>query len=157
MFGLVGKLKVYVIMFAGFAVFAGAFYWYYQDSQAALKQYAANNANLKVALEQQSLATESLRQDINKIQSAFNELNNKFNQSRQQVANLQDLLENGNDGRDLDLGDRAVESPEVIENILNQGTEELFNCFELITGNIGEVNDQEYVDCISTDKPNSLQ
>lgn len=150
MFGLVGKLKVYVIMFAGFAAFAGIFYWYYQDSQAALKQYAENTAVLESALQQQKSATQSLRRDISSMQRAFTELSNQFIASRQQVSNLKNLLENGTDGRDLDLGSRASETPALIEEILNQGTDELFNCFELITGTIGEANDQDYIDCIGT-------
>ena len=52
------KLKVYIIMFAAFAMFAGVAYWYYQDSQAALKQYAENQAKLETSLTIQKSATE---------------------------------------------------------------------------------------------------
>ena len=34
----------------------------------------------------------------------------------------------------MTVGERAIESPEYIEEVLNTGTDELFRCFEILTG-----------------------
>ena len=96
---MLAKLKVYIIMFAAFALFAGAAYWYYMDTQ-----------------------------------KAFTELSTEFEEARQQVRDVEKLFEEGTDGRDLTVGDRAIENPEYIQGVLNTGTTELFRCFEILTG-----------------------
>ena len=46
---MLAKLKVYIIMFAAFALFAGAAYWYYMDTQKALRTYAENQGKTGVS------------------------------------------------------------------------------------------------------------
>ena len=71
---MLARLKVYIIMFAAFALFAGAAYWYYQDTQKALKTYAENQGKLESAIQTQAEANNALRNDIVKVQKAFTEL-----------------------------------------------------------------------------------
>ena len=52
-----GKLKVYLIMFSAFAMFAGVAYWYYTDTQKALAAAAANQAKLETSLSIQKETT----------------------------------------------------------------------------------------------------
>ena len=131
---MLARLKVYIIMFAAFALFAGAAYWYYQDTQKALRTYAENQGKLESAIQTQAEANNALRNDIVKVQKAFTELSTEFEEARQQVRDVEKLFEEGTDGRDLTVGDRAIENPEYIQEVLNTGTTELFRCFEILTG-----------------------
>ena len=151
------KLKVYLIMFAAFAAFAGIAYWYYQDTQKALRTYAENQGKLEGAIATQAAANESLRNDLANMQVAFNELNTAFEEARKQVEDVEKLFEQGTDGRDMTVGERAVESPEYIEEVLNTGTDELFRCFEILTGApIGDEDaNAQYVKCVDSVNSNS--
>ena len=144
------KLKVYLIMFAAFAAFAGVAYWYYKDTQAALQTYAENQGKLEGAIKQQSAANEALRSDMANMQKAFTTLSEEFEEARQQVKDVEKLFQQGTDGRDMSVGERAIESPEYIEEVLNTGTTELFRCFEILTGApLGDQDAQaKYVKCV---------
>ena len=144
------KLKVYLIMFAAFAAFAGVAYWYYQDTQAALRTYAENQGKLEGAIKQQSAANEALRSDMANMQKAFTTLSEEFEEARKQVKDVEKLFEKGTDGRDMSVGERAIENPEYIEDVLNTGTTELFRCFEILTGApLGDQDAQaKYVKCV---------
>lgn len=151
------KLKVYLIMFAAFAAFAGVAYWYYQDTQKALRTYAENQGKLEGAIATQAAANEALRNDLVNMQVAFNELNTAFEEARQQVRNVEKLFEQGTDGRDMTVGERAVEDPAYIEEQVNTGTNELFRCFEILTGApIGDEDaNAKYVKCVDSVNSNS--
>lgn len=151
------KLKVYLIMFAAFAAFAGVAYWYYQDTQKALRTYAENQGKLEGAIATQAAANEALRNDLVNMQVAFNELNTAFEEAREQVRNVEKLFTQGTDGRDMTVGERAVEDPEYIEEQVNTGTNELFRCFEILTGApIGDEDaNAKYVKCVDSVNSNS--
>ena len=144
------KLKVYIIMFAAFAAFAGVAYWYYLDTQKALRTYAENQGKLEGAIATQELANAALKRDLENMQIAFTELNTAFEEAREQVRNVENLLQRGTDGRDLSIGERALEDPKYIEDQVNTGTDELFRCFEILTG--APMGDEDantkYVKCI---------
>ena len=144
------KLKVYLIMFAAFAAFAGVAYWYYQDTQKALRTYAENQGKLQSAVEVQEQANAALVRDIQNMQQAFNQLTTEFEKARKQVENVEKLFVEGTDGRDLSVGERAIEDPAYIQNVLNKGTTELFRCFEILTGApVGDEDAQaKYITCV---------
>ena len=137
-------------MFAAFAVFAGIAYWYYIDTQKALRQYAENQGKLETAIKTQASANEALRSDMANMQKAFTNLSEEFEEARQQVKDVENLFKKGTDGRDMTVGERALENPEYIEEVLNTGTTELFRCFEILTGApLGDQDAQaKYVKCV---------
>ncbi len=145
------KIKVYLIMFAAFAAFAGVAYWYYMDTQKALRTYAENQGKLEGAIAIQAEANQALAEDLQNMQKAFNTLTVEFEAARKQVEDVEKLFVQGTDGRDMSVGERAVEDPEYIEKVLNKGTTELFRCFEILTG--AEVGDEDaqakYVTCVN--------
>lgn len=157
MIGIMSKLKIYLIMIAGFAAFAGVAYWYYQDTQEAMRVYAENTAKLEVALESQTLVTQQLLKDISIMKNTINQLNKDFAESRAIVAGIEGLLERGTDGRDMSIGERAIETPELIEEIINQGTVEAFGCLEMLSGKQGDYSDQKYFNCTGNTNTNGVQ
>ena len=146
------KIKVYLIMFAAFAAFAGVAYWYYMDTQKALRTYAENQGKLEGAIAIQAEANQALAKDLQNMQKAFNTLTIEFEAARKQVEDVEKLFGQGTDGRDMSVGERAIEDPEYIEKVLNKGTTELFRCFEILTG--AEVGDEDaqakYITCVNT-------
>ena len=149
------RLKVYIIMFAAFAAFAGVAYWYYMDTQKALRQYAENQGKLEGAIQQQKQANEAMLRDVKKMQSALTDLNTAFEESRKSVENITGLLKSGTDGRDMSVGERAVENPEArlyIEDSVNTGTAELFRCFEILSGaQPGDADaNAKYIKCVDS-------
>ena len=145
------KIKVYLIMFAAFAAFAGVAYWYYMDTQKALRTYAENQGKLEGAIAIQAEANQALAKDLQNMQKAFNTLTIEFEAARKQVEDVEKLFGQGTDGRDMSVGERAIEDPEYIEKVLNKGTTELFRCFEILTG--AEVGDEDaqakYITCVN--------
>lgn len=153
-----GRLKVYLIMFAAFAAFAGVAYWYYLDTQKALRQYAENQATLEAALVSQKAATDALLRDIQVMNQTLVTLNDDFTASRNRVKTLEALLQRGTDGRDLDIGQRAAEDPAFIEEEINIGTREIFNCLEILSGMVRpNEQDPKYINCINVINNNSMQ
>ena len=136
-------------MFAAFAAFAGVAYWYYQDSQAALKQYAENQAKLELALSTQSQAMESLQSDLALLQQVQTQLITSFADSRELTKSLETLFNKDSEGNPRDFSVLSAEQPDLVTKELNKGTREVFECFENLSGNNKNGNDQEYIDCFS--------
>lgn len=146
---IIAKFKIYLIMALAFAAFAGVAYWYYTDTQKALRTYAENQGKMEIALTSQKAVTESLQRDIRVMNETLNSLNTEFEESRARVSELENLLETGTDGREMKIDERAVEDPVYIEKEINTGTIELFNCFEILSGAEGNENDQKYINCLN--------
>ena len=147
------KLKVYLIMFAAFAAFAGVAYWYYQDTQKALRTYAENQSKLETSLQIQQETTQSLQADLKLMTTTIETLNEEFAQSRLNVKNLEELFTTSSDGTSRDFGKLTIESPEYVEGRIQQGNDEVFRCIELLSGQEaqqGEEDNAEYIDCISS-------
>ena len=145
------RLRVYLIMFAAFAAFAGVAYWYYQDTQAALRQYAENQAKLETALATQTEAFEQLQRDMVLMQQTQEKLQEEFVRSRQLIKSLETLFNEDAEGDDRDFGDLAAENPELVTEELNTGTQEVFECFEQLSRNQNNGDNKKYIDCFSTD------
>ena len=147
-------------MFAAFAMFAGVAYWYYQDSQAALKQYAENQAKLETSLTIQKSATESLQKSLKVMSETLTQLNEDFAESRQKTKELETMFNQDKQGNKRDFGE-LTEAPGYIEGQINKGSDEVFRCVELLSGQEareGEADDKEFIDCIgSNNDANSLQ
>lgn len=154
MFGIFKRFRVYLIMFAAFATFAGVAYWYYTDTQKALQTYAQNQATLETSLTLQRQATESLQRDIAVMQATITELNDAFAQSRKLVNELENKFNTSANGDARDIGEIAEKRPESIERLVNGATREVGRCIELLSGALPtqeDYNNEELVDCISTD------
>jgi len=150
--GIISRLRVYIIMVALFGALLGIFYWYYQDSQKALKVYAENQANLETALATQKAATEQLQRDILLMQELQQDLVEKFERSRDLTKSLETLFNKDSDGNIRDFGELAEKNPDIVTEELNTGTREVFECFEQLSKNMSENNgEQKYIDCFPND------
>lgn len=138
-------------MFAAFAAFAGVAYWYYQDTQKAMRQYAENQAKLETALSTQTAAFEQLQRDMVLLQETQRKLQEDFIKSRELTKSLETLFKEGTEANPKDFNALAAENPELVTEELNTGTREVFECFEQLTGNGDNNGSKKYIDCFGTD------
>ena len=129
-----GRLKVYIIMFSAFAMFAGVAYWYYQDSQKQLIGYAQNQAKLEIGIELQRKQAVTLLADIKLMNTTLIELNEDFVESRKQVRELEKTFTEKKNGEARDFGKLAEQKSGLVEKIINSGTANVLRCFELLSG-----------------------
>lgn len=154
------KLKVYLIMFAAFALFAGAAYWYYIDTQRALVVAAQNQAKLEISLTTQKQATQALQKDLARMTESINKLNVDFNSSRQDVLTLEKKFNQSANGKTRDIGKLAIAQPGMIQERVNKGSNEVFRCVELLSGQApiqGEADEKQFINCINSNDTDSLQ
>lgn len=106
-----------------------------QNLQSSVSTLKANNATLDQAITEQKTTIESLRQDIELQSEVISETQNSFNQARDTVRRLEDRLS------EHELGFLAKERPVLVENIINNATQDVNRCFEILSG--APLTDQE--------------
>jgi hypothetical protein len=121
-------MKLAGIMLVAMLVMSGGFYWYYKDSQKTIQALTANNATLTVAVELNEATIVSLQADYALAQSEMVSLNEDFATIRRQNDLLAEKLSEN------DIGFLAANKPELIERLINNGTENAFRCFEILSG-----------------------
>lgn len=144
------RLRVYIIMFTAFAMFAGVAYWYYKDTQKALMVAAQNQAKLETSLATQKETTAALQADIKLMTQTIQELNQQFALSRLNVKRIEQLFTQDEDGVSRDFGELTIQQPDYVEEKIQKGNDEVFRCIEILSGqeaNPGELDDEEFIDC----------
>ena len=116
-------------------VMAGAFYWYYNDTQERMAILNENNAKLEVAIQTSEAAVEQLQVDFQRASEELNKVNTEFADIRRQNRTLSDKL-----GRH-DLGNLAENKPGLVERIITGASKKAGRCFELLSG--AELTDKE--------------
>ena len=116
-------------------VMAGAFYWYYNDTQKRMAILNENNAKLEVAVQTSEAAVEQLQVDFQRASEELNKVNTEFADIRRQNRTLSDKL-----GRH-DLGNLAENKPGLVERIITGASKKAGRCFELLSG--AELTDKE--------------
>ena len=116
-------------------VIAGAFYWYYNDTQERMAILNENNAKLEVAVQTSEAAVEQLQVDFKRASEELNKVNKEFSDIRRQNRTLSDKL-----GRH-DLGNLAENKPGLVERIITGASTKAGRCFELLSG--AELTDKE--------------
>jgi len=121
-------LKLAAMMAVVLAVVCGGFYWYYQDTQKAMRVYAENNAKLSVAVQTSEAAVKSLQVDIKKANSIVNKVNSQMSEIRSQNKELSKKL------GDHDIGYLGENKPGPVGKIITGATKKANRCFELLSG-----------------------
>ena len=119
---LVGALLIFII------VLCGGFYWDKQRSQSRIDVLAADKASLTVAVDLNEATITSLQVDYEFIQQENRRINSEFANVRRQNSLLSDKLSESN------IGFLAANKPELIEQLINNGTENASRCFEILSG-----------------------
>ena len=99
------------------------------------KQLQVNVDTLQQALDLQDKTIVYLQEQEKKVRLTFEQTQTAFEQTRKDNQKLKDKLKAAN------INKQATESPSIAENYVNQNSNELIRCFELLSG--AELNDAE--------------
>jgi hypothetical protein len=114
---------------------------YFKMSQDTIQDQAGNISKLTVAVTEQQAAIEQLKIDAAKQAEITQELDGKYQASREQVSTLIDKFAKNN------LGNLAAHKPGLIEKAINKGSREVNRCFEVISGATAQqlgINEDEF-------------
>lgn len=123
MFGTVKLIIAAIIV--GALLGAG---WYITGLRANLAISEENNKKLADGLKEQSALIEQMKVDVAAIQEANKQLAEQNEKQKKDV----DALTSKFDKRDF--GAFAASKPDVVEKLINRGTENAMRCFELAAG-----------------------
>jgi len=115
-------------------VLVGGFF-HVSNLKANLAVSQANNAKLEQGIKDQHELMERMRVDI----EAIKKINEELNQQKEQLAKDKETLTTKFSKRDF--GALASEKPNVVERLVNRGTQNAIRCLELASG--APLNEQE--------------
>lgn len=117
------------------AVVVGGGYLYVKNLQSTVATLEQNNLKLTSAVETQQQVIEQQSNDINEISGAFTEQIKLTEKLQNDLSTLRNTFNKVNaSGKQRDLGELAIVKPDLIEKIINNGTRNVFDCIEDITG-----------------------
>lgn len=116
-----------VLLLAG--SIAGGGWFYYTDTQETIAQLRDNNAQLKIAAEDNQRTIDILEETAERNLTLSNELQERLNESEESRNRLIEVF-----GKH-DLTRLALKKPGLIESRVNNGTKKAFDDIESITGN----------------------
>jgi len=128
-------LKLAAVMEAVMLAMAAGFYWYYQDSQARIQTLTENNAKLETAVEMNEATIDSLEQSFEESREELRRVNEDFQKIRRQNNVLAEKLERH------DLGVLGNAKPELVGRVVNNATDKVNRCFEILSG--AELTEEE--------------
>lgn len=117
-----------LILTAVFGALGFGAWKYYTYTQEQIRVYATNAANAEQAQQATQAALESVQKDLEQVQKQFNEVTAKFNNSQKRVNTLEEKLS------EHDLGQLAQARPGLVEKIINDASNEVARCIEILSG-----------------------
>lgn len=123
----IGAVVKSIVALIFLAVIAGGLY-YISNMQASLAVLEMNNKQLEDGVKKQQELIEQQKADIQDVQKKNQELAQQNDKQRKDVENL------SNKFHKKDIGQLAAEKPELMEKLVNRGTENALRCLELASG-----------------------
>ena len=111
-----------------FSSLIGGGYFYYTDTQSRIETLRANNAQLKIAAEDNQRTIETLQAAAEQNQRLSDELQERLNKSEEGRNRLINLFGSH------DLTRLALKKPGLIETRVNNGTKKAFDGIESVSG-----------------------
>jgi gas vesicle protein len=122
--GVFSLIKMLVIL-AIVGILAGGA-WYVTGLRADLAVSEENNKKLEDGIKQQQVLIEQMKNDFEMIQKTNEVLQAQNEKQRQDINNLQTKFN--------DFGSRAAANPEAAAKAMNRGTANALRCVELASG-----------------------
>lgn len=133
MFGIGGIIKAIVALIIVLALIGAG--WYVTNLKADLAVSQMNNEKLEEGIKEQQALMQQMQRDVESIK----EINKDLNTQKDKLEKDKNDLTSKFDKRDF--GKFAIEKPELVENLINKGTDNAFRCLELASG--APLNDKE--------------
>lgn len=119
-------IKLIVILIIIAILGAGA--WYVMNLKADLAISEMNNQKLQDGIKQQQELIDSIQKDVAQIQETNKQLAEQNEKQKRDVDSLSKKFSK------RDIGERAIENPELVEKLVNRGTVNALRCIELASG-----------------------
>lgn len=119
-------IGIFVAMFIGGSITFALYY--YNSTQKKIQTLTVENTQLHTAVDRNEQTINTLTSDIETIRQERNILDQQFRLAQQQVQILQQKLS------DHDLEFLAMQKPNLVENIINNATDDVNRCFEILSG-----------------------
>lgn len=113
----------------------GIGYWYYNDTQATISILTENNAKLETAVQLNEDTIKQMAADFAAANEQLQIVNEQFAAIQSQNRVLADKLSRH------DLGVLGSNKPGLVERVINNATDNVGRCFELLTG--AELTEEE--------------
>jgi len=126
MMGIGGAIKAIIELIIVGAIGFGGYYLINLKADLAVSEM--NNQKLQDGIQKQQELLEQQQKDITQIQETNKELSQQNEKQRKDVDSLSKKFAK------RDIGERAVENPELVEKLVNRGTENVLRCLELASG-----------------------
>lgn len=120
----------------------GFFYIKHLNSQIDVLN--TNNQILENSISEQQMVIDGMKIDISSIQGYYQQLQTIQQEQSLKMSELQDTFRKSSSGKDRSLGELAIQKPNLIENVINEGTKDVNRCFEILTGS--ELKEGESID-----------
>ena len=125
---ILGKLKLLLILTAVISAIGFGAWKYYTYTQEQIRVYATNAATAEQAAEASQAAFVSVQKDLAEVQKQFNEVSKEFASAQSRVDTLEEKLS------EHDLGQLAQARPGLVEKIINNASNEVARCVEILSG-----------------------
>lgn len=128
-------MKIYIALFiALMTIFAGG-YVYYKNTQAQLEKLITDNASMEIALSINENTLDTLQQNYQFANRELIRVNEAFAASRAHNQELEERLAKH------DLAYLARQRPGLVENAINNASDNVLRCFEILSGS--ELTEEE--------------
>lgn len=125
---ITSRIKKIFWISAAVMAFAAGLWYYYTYTQNQIQIYRTNAALAQQAQEETLAALEQQQQDLEDLRQQFEETSRRFAQAEERVSILEEKLS------DHDLGYLAQSRPQLVENIVDNATQDVLRCFEIASG-----------------------
>ena len=125
---ILGKLKLLLILTAVISAVGFGAWKYYTYTQEQIRVYATNAATAEQAAAASEAAFKSVQEDLAEVQKQFNEVSKEFANAQTRVDTLEEKLS------EHDLGQLAQARPGLVEKIINNASNEVARCVEILSG-----------------------
>lgn len=118
----------YVLIIAIVGSLTGTGYYIYNSTLNTITTLTSENTQLRNAADQNRQELDRILEDVRQIATESENVSDEFQRANLVVTELRRLL------REHNLGELAVERPQMIENRVNSATQDLNRCFEIMSG-----------------------
>lgn len=119
---------IVLILFTLLTAVSGVGYWYYNKTEESIATLRENNTILESAVQRNEQTISELRSSYAEAQRQMDLLNQENIRIRRNNDRLVEKF------GDSDISTAAEARPELIERLINRGTDNAFRCLELLSG-----------------------
>jgi hypothetical protein len=129
------KLIAILVILLGVAGASGYAVWKYEDMSKTIQQNAQVQQTMKKANDDQAAQIKQDKSDLQQQQIDYGQLQTRLDANAAQLSALQRKFSTTNAAVGTQsLGTVAAVKPQIVQDMINRGTNDAFECLEIVTG-----------------------